>query len=282
MEQMDHIEYFVNKIYKSLNIPRTRRDKESQITISNTIDIEKDEMKFFKFVLKLRRRFVNLFVDLLKKDLIAKKVVSLKDWEKIQEKIHFKFANVNPYSDIKKMSILQTRMEIAGAAMDMVENEFLSKTWIRREILMQTQEDIDQIEDELAKERAAGDDVETGDGDDIQPSPIGSTSAPNIAPDPPPKEVSPGPAVTPGITPAMGSFNPGTENAPSYLQSSLKAELGSLIRNEISSIMDEVRTTEADRQKTYILDSLRRGDVITNGTEELILRNGKLVPYVEE
>jgi len=151
MESMEHIEYFVNKIYKGLNIPRSRRDKENTTVINTGIDVEKDELKFFKFVLKLRRRFNNMFIDLIKKDLLAKKVVKLKEWEIIQEQIKFRYADNNPYSDIKKMQILELRMGIAANAIDMVENEFLSKTWIRREILKQTEEEIDQIKKELER-----------------------------------------------------------------------------------------------------------------------------------
>jgi len=270
MESMDHVDYFVNKIYKGLNIPRSRRDQEDRIQINNSIDVEKDEMKFFKFVLRLRRRFNNLFVDLIKKDLLSKKVIKLQDWETIQEHIKFVYANNNPYSDIKKLQLLEMRMGIAANALDMIENDFLSKDWVRREILAQSEEEIKQIKKEREKEKAEGDDVQA---DDNQWGNEPQTFA-QPKPEQPEQPEQP-------EKPADG-FQQTKEEKPSYLTSSLKDELSDLIRQEVKNAINELKSIEMNKKKTDIINSLKEGDIISNGNTQLILKNGKLVPYKED
>ena len=281
MEQMDHIEYFVNKIYKALNIPRSRRSQDANIVINNTIDIEKDELKFFKFILKLRRRFNNMFVDLLKKDLLAKQIIKIEDWRTIQEAIKFNYANNNPYSDIKKMQILQMRMDITNAAMDMVEHEFLSKTWIRREILDQTEDEIDAIQKEIDAERADGDTVGSDgeeDGTEAQPPSLdwsGNGSQPPNPTSQAPADNTVPPASTQGTQKKM-------ETGPSFLTNSLMADLAALIKSEVTAAIQSVKEESSFQHKTDLINSLKEGDIISNGTEQLILKNGKLIPYKED
>jgi hypothetical protein len=143
----EDIDYFINKVYTSLNIPSNRRSKENRVTINANIDIEKDEMKFFKYIQKLRRRFNNLFVDLLKKDLIASQVLSLDDWKKIQEKIKFNYASSNEISMIKKAQIMEIKINGANAALSLADPTFriISPEWIQRNILRLSDEEIQQI-----------------------------------------------------------------------------------------------------------------------------------------
>jgi hypothetical protein len=157
MNEMGHIDYFVDKVYRALNIPSTRRKGLSQdsprLSIGNSLDIEQDELRFFRFILKLRRRFNDLFVDLLKKDLLATRVFTIQEWNKIQEKIKFKYANNNAFSEIKKLQILEMRMGVAGNATSMVDDGYFSMEYIKRDILQQSDEDIERItkqrEDEI-------------------------------------------------------------------------------------------------------------------------------------
>ncbi len=261
MESMEHLDYFISKIYKGLNIPKSRRNEESTIQINNSIDVEKDELKFFKFVLRLRRRFNNMFVDLIKKDLLAKKIIKLQDWTIIQEKIKFKYANNNPYSDIKKLQLLEMRMGIAGNALDMIENDFLSKDWVRREILSQTEEDIEAIKKERDAEKAEGDDVNSG-GDDFGDDKE-EFAQPNDKEEPDTPEEEP-------------------EPKEEMLNSSLKDELAKLIQQEVKKAFGEIKVIENNKKKADIINTLKEGDIISNGTEELILKNGKLIPYKED
>jgi hypothetical protein len=148
----EDVDYFVNKLYKALNIPTSRRAADSRSTIGNQIDIEKDELKFFKHILKMRRKFNNLFVDLLKKDLLAQNVLSLEDWHVIQEKVKFSYANSNEYSEIKQNQIIAMRVDSANSAMGLVEPGLLSKKYIQTKILRLTDEEIRDIEIEQGVE----------------------------------------------------------------------------------------------------------------------------------
>jgi len=273
MEEMTHVEYFVDKIYKALTIPRSRRSQESTIQINNSIDVEKDELKFFKFILKLRRRFNNLFIDLLKKDLLAKKVIKLEHWETIQEKIKFNYANNNPYSDIKKMQLMEMRMGIASNALEMVENDFLSKQWVKEEILNQTQEEIDEIKKQRDEEKKDGDDVGgTSDDDEngmgFGQEPVAPANRGEVPTQPPVQ-----PQAQQGIE---------KENQPVYLAADIQEQLSQLIKKEITSAIDEYKKNENERKKIDFINTLKEGDIISNGKEKLILFNGKLIPYEED
>lgn len=146
----EDVDYFVNEVYKSLNIPLNRRAPDSRQTLGNTVDIEKDELKFFKMILKLRRRFNNIFIDLLKKDVLAKRIMSLEDWNLIQEKIKFTYANSNEYSEIKNNQIMSMRVDSATSATQLIEGGLLSKKYIQTNILRLTEEEIQEIAEQNA------------------------------------------------------------------------------------------------------------------------------------
>lgn len=145
----DDVEYFVTKVYNALHIPNNRRKSDDRLTVTNTVDVEREELKFFKFIQKLRRRFNNLFVDLLKKDLIARQVMTLEDWIKIQEHIKFVYADSNELSSIKKNQILDMKIVTSSNALQLVADGIISKSWIQRNILRLTDADILDINNEL-------------------------------------------------------------------------------------------------------------------------------------
>ena len=156
----EDVDYYVNKVYKSLKIPISRRSPDQRMSVSNQVDIEKEELKFFKFVLKLRRRFNNLFVDLLKKDTLARKVMSLEDWMRIQEKIKFTYANSNEYSEIKNNQIIDMRMTAANNSIPLVDGGYLSKEWIQENIMRLTEDDVKKIDQDNAKRKQEHEDGE--------------------------------------------------------------------------------------------------------------------------
>jgi hypothetical protein len=156
----EDVDYYVNKVYKSLRIPLSRRVPDGRLTVNNQVDIEKDELEFFKFILKLRRRFNNLFVDLLKKDLLARKVLSIEDWMKIQEKIKFTYSNSNEYSEIKANQILDMRIATANSAMALVQEGLYSKLFVQKKVLRLTDEEIKEINQENAMDNAKKEDEE--------------------------------------------------------------------------------------------------------------------------
>ena len=147
------INYFENKVYRALGVPTKRKDVESRLQLSNTVDVEKDELKFFKLILKLRRKFNNLLVDLLKKDLIAKSVFRIDDWVTIQEQLKFKYANSNEFSTIKNLQIVGMKMEYATAALQLAEAKLISRDFIRRNIMGFSDEDIEALDKQIEDEK---------------------------------------------------------------------------------------------------------------------------------
>ena len=247
----DDIDYFVNKVYKALNIPSNRRNKEARITMNSTIDIEKDEMKFFKYIQKLRRRFNNMFVDLLKKDLIAKQVLSLEDWKKIQEKIKFNYADSNEISLVKKMQVVQIKMDSANAAAGMIDTQVIDKFWIQKEILGMNDEEMNEINNRIASNVGGG----AEGGTDALGNMSGGGSA--------------GAGETPGYE-EVGGAEPAPEGEEETPAAPKEPSGESSNKRFGQKQMESSRGISTD-----LLNNLRDGDIITNGVDKLMFENGK-------
>ena len=142
----EDVDYFVNKLYKSLGVPLSRKDKDSRLQIGSGIDIEREELKFFKKIVKLRRKFNNLFVDLLKKDLLSRGIMSLSDWSLIQEKIKFDYANSNEFSTLKKLQMMDIKIASANSAAQLLQDKLLSVEYIQTAVLGLTEDERKAIE----------------------------------------------------------------------------------------------------------------------------------------
>lgn len=248
----DDIDYFVNKVYTALNIPTNRRSKENRITINPTIDIEKDEMKFFKYIQKLRRKFNNLFVDLLKKDLIARQVLSLDDWKKIQEKIKFNYASSNEISMIKKAQINEVKINGANNSLGLIEARILSGKYVQKNILRLSDEEIAEIEEQLL---ASG-------GNETQPDALGNEPTGGGAGQPGGEEV-------PGYTEVGGPAQPNMQPTPPAPGTEPATPAPA---TPTSRFKQKARESGLDQE---ILDSLVDGDIISNGKEKLLYEKGK-------
>ena len=120
--ELEDVKYFQKKLYKSLNIPLSRLEQESSFTIGRTNEITRDELKFSKFVGRLRKRFSELFHDMLKTQLILKGIVSPDDWEEMKEDIQYDYIFDNHFTELKETEMLTERLN----AVNMVE-PFLGK-----------------------------------------------------------------------------------------------------------------------------------------------------------
>lgn len=172
------LDYFYDKMYRALNVPVNRRKKEEARFTgmgANNVEVEREEIKFFKFVVNIRKRFNELFKDLLKKELISAEDVSYDDWEKIKDVIRFRYNNNNEYSEMKKLMVFESRMNIAAAADALVETHLISKAWVRREVLNQSEDEIKEMDKEIETEANEGtDDTITGMGFDKGGEPPGA------------------------------------------------------------------------------------------------------------
>jgi hypothetical protein len=149
--QIADIEYFQNKVYQALNVPVSRFQQQSGFNFGRAAEISRDEMKFAKFVSRLRRKFNVLFDDLLSTQLILKKIITPEDWVEIKEKINYEYAQDQYYQEIKDAENLRNRIDVLNQMSPYV-GVYFSKNYVRKEILKLTDDQIEQIEQENEKD----------------------------------------------------------------------------------------------------------------------------------
>ena len=157
--EIEDIKYFQNKLYRSLNVPISRMEAESGFSLGRSTEITRDELKFTKFVQRLRKRFTPLFTDMLKTQLILKGVVTLEDWNKMKEHIQYNFLQDGHFAELKKAELMQDRMNNLQSIESYI-GTFYSKEWVQKNILNMTDAEIDEMQRQINKE--AGIDVEDG------------------------------------------------------------------------------------------------------------------------
>ena len=162
--QIDDIFYFQKKLYRSLNVPVNRLEQESQYTLGRSTEISRDEVKFQKFINRLRKKFSWLFLDLLKTQLLLKGIITENDWNEIRENISVDFIKDSYFSELKDAEIIRERLELLATLDEYVGNYF-SKEWVRKNILMQTDEDINTMDKQIEVERESG---QIPDEDDLE------------------------------------------------------------------------------------------------------------------
>jgi len=153
--QIDDIIYFQKKLYKSLNVPINRLEQEAQFSLGRTSEITRDEVKFKKFIDRLRKRFSDLFMQLLKTQLLLKGIITKEDWKDFKEKIVFDFIEDNYFSELKESEMIRERFELLGSIQDYI-GKFISIEWATKNILKMDEDDIKEMENQIDQERKAG------------------------------------------------------------------------------------------------------------------------------
>ena len=149
--EITDIEYFKKKLYRSLNVPPSRMDGEGGFNLGRSSEILRDELKFTKFVGRLRKRFSNMFNDMLKTQLLLKNVITPEDWEVMSEHIQYDFLYDNHFSELKESELLNERLNSAATAEPYV-GRYFSQDYVRRKILRQTDEEILEQDKLIKKE----------------------------------------------------------------------------------------------------------------------------------
>jgi len=139
--EITDIEYFKKKLYRSLNVPPSRMDGEGGFNLGRSSEILRDELKFTKFVARLRKRFSNMFNDMLKTQLILKNIITPEDWETMSEHIQYDFLYDNHFSELKESELLNERLNSVQVAEPYI-GKYFSQDYVRRKILRQTDEEI--------------------------------------------------------------------------------------------------------------------------------------------
>ena len=139
--EITDIEYFKKKLYRSLNVPPSRMEGDGGFNLGRSSEILRDEVKFSKFVSRLRKRFSTLFNDLLKTQLLLKNIVTPEDWETMSEHIQYDFLYDNHFTELKEAELLNERLALAATAEPYI-GRYFSQDYLRRKILRQTDEEI--------------------------------------------------------------------------------------------------------------------------------------------
>jgi len=161
--EMDDVLYFQKKLYQALNIPRTRLETETQFSMGRASEINRDEVKFMKYIDRLRNKFNGLFKTMLKTQCLLKGIMTDEDWEKIITDIKFNYVRDNHFAELKDYEILTERMNVLRDVNDYI-GKYYSVEWVRRNILQQSEEDMKDLDKEIAQERESG--IITDDGNE--------------------------------------------------------------------------------------------------------------------
>ena len=211
--QIDDIIYFQKRVYRALNVPVNRLEQESQFSLGRSTEISRDEVKFQKFIDRLRRRFSKLFLDILKKQLMLKGIITEEDWEAWKSDIFVDFMTDNHFAELKETEVLRERLTTLDQAQQYV-GDFLSKEWVYKNILLLKDEEIEEIKQQLEVERAEMP-PEEGDQQDGPTGPGPATGAPPQNDQPPADDEQP-PAAKP----------PSAKRASEALVKSMKTQNG--------------------------------------------------------
>ena len=149
--EITDIEYFKKKLYRSLNVPPSRMDGEGGFNLGRSSEILRDEVKFSKFVGRLRKRFSNMFNDMLKTQLLLTNVITPEDWEVMSEHIQYDFLYDNHFTELKEAELQNERMALL-ATVEPYIGKYYSQDWVRRQVLRQSDEEILEQDEKIEKE----------------------------------------------------------------------------------------------------------------------------------
>ena len=153
--EITDINYFQKKLYKALGVPETRIGGEGGFNLGRSSEILRDELRFNKFVGRLRKRFSNMFLDMLKTQLLLKNVITVDDWSGMSEHIQFDYIYDNHFAELKESELFQERMANLSQAEPYI-GKYFSQDYLRREILRQTDDEIVEQDKLIAAEIEAG------------------------------------------------------------------------------------------------------------------------------
>jgi hypothetical protein len=150
--QMEDVDYLQRKLYRALNVPISRLETTTGFNMGRTSEISRDEVKFFKFIERLRLKFSMLFLDLLKKQLLLKGIMTLSDWERIYQDIQFIYNKDSYFSELKDNELLREKVDMLNI-LSSYEGKYFSSKYIRKHILRQSDDMMEEINKQIAEEQ---------------------------------------------------------------------------------------------------------------------------------
>jgi len=155
--ELADVDYFKTKLYKALNVPPSRLEQDSGFILGRAEEISRDEVKFTRFIERLRARFNILFNDLIEKQLLLKGIISSADWNVVKTQIVYQWQSDSHFAELQNAQMMRERLGILVNDMgyrDEVVGKFFSQEYVNKQILKLTQEEIDQIKDQIEAEKA--------------------------------------------------------------------------------------------------------------------------------
>ena len=149
--EINDIEYFRSKLYRSLNVPVSRLESNSGFNMGRASEITRDELKFTKFVQRLRKKFTELFNDILRTQLILKGVINEEDWQKVRDSITYDFLQDGHFAELKHTEMMRERLALANEMRDYI-GKFYSVEYVRKNILKQNEREMEDIDNQIKKE----------------------------------------------------------------------------------------------------------------------------------
>ena len=149
--QIDDIVYFQKRLYRSLNVPINRLEQEAQFSLGRSTEISRDELKFQKFIDRLRKRFSMMFREMLKRQLILKGIIAEEDWADLSNQIMFDFVRDNHFTELKEAELLREKLQSLDQVQQYV-GDYFSKEWVMKNVLKFDDDQIKQVEDQADKE----------------------------------------------------------------------------------------------------------------------------------
>ena len=147
--QIEDIIYFQKRLYRSLNVPLNRLEQEQQFSLGRATEISRDELKFQKFIDRLRNRFSTFFYEILKKQLIMKNIITDEDWQSWKNEVNIDYTRDNHFSELKEAELLREKIQ----TLDQIQNyvgEYFSKQWVQKNILLFDDDEIERMDSEIA------------------------------------------------------------------------------------------------------------------------------------
>ena len=153
--EIQDVQYFQKRVYKALHVPITRMEQDNGFNLGRSAEITRDEVKFSKFVQRLRKRFTGLFHDLLKTQLVLKGIITIEDWDAIKSHIQYDFLKDGHFAELKNAELLKERLLLANEVTPYV-GKYFSVEFLRKNVLRQTDEEIEEIDRQIANEVKVG------------------------------------------------------------------------------------------------------------------------------
>jgi hypothetical protein len=186
--ELEDVKYFEKKLYKSLGVPTSRLESQQGFSLGRSTEVTRDELKFNKFIQRLRNKFSILFDDLLRVQLILKRICTEEEWKEFKEDIWYDFKKDNNFNELKEAELMTNRLTLLQVV-DPYVGRYYSMEWVRKNVLQMDDDDIAEINEQIAKEQAAA--APTGPvdsmGNPMDPNAIPPTTAQAAAAGGPPQ-----------------------------------------------------------------------------------------------